>query len=70
MGNEKDGEMEPELGMKVSKNVSIELGLLVKVLKIERHFSKAVTEALEDWLKKKRWTQEEYDHMSIKKKPY
>ena len=55
MGKEKDSEVELEsVRMKVSRNVFIEVGLMVKVLKLERSFSKAVTEALEDWVKKKR----------------
>lgn len=55
MGDAKDSEEELEVfRMKVSRNVSIEVGLMVKVLKLERNFSKAVTEALEDWLTKKR----------------
>ncbi len=40
--------------MKVSKNVSIDLGLLNEVVSKERSFSKAVAEALELWLEKKR----------------
>ena len=36
--------------MKVSKNVSIDIELLNKVVRKERSFSKAVAEALELWL--------------------
>lgn len=36
--------------MKVSKNVSIDIELLNKVIRKERRFSKAVAEALERWL--------------------
>ena len=39
--------------MKVSKNVSIDLGLLNQVLARERSFSRAVTEAVEIWLAEK-----------------
>lgn len=39
--------------MKVSKTVSIELELLQMVLKVNKNFSKVVTEALEMWLAKK-----------------
>ena len=38
--------------MKVSKTVSIDLELLLKVLKVEKNFSKVVSEALTLWLKK------------------
>lgn len=36
--------------MKVSKNVSIDIELLNRVIRKERSFSKAVAEALELWL--------------------
>ena len=40
--------------MKVSKNVSIDLELLNKVVTKEKSFSRAVTEALELWLAKEK----------------
>ena len=39
--------------MKVSKNASIDIELLNKMLKKEKRFSKAVTEAVELWLSEK-----------------
>jgi len=39
--------------MKVAKTISIDLELLQNVLKKEKNFSKAISEALEMWLAKK-----------------
>jgi len=39
--------------MKVSKTVSIDFELLQMVLNMEENFSKAVAEALEEWLTRK-----------------
>ena len=38
--------------MKVSKTVSVDLELLLRVLKMEKNFSKAVSEALVIWLER------------------
>jgi len=39
--------------MKVAKTISIDLELLQNVLRKEKNFSKAISEALEMWLAKK-----------------
>jgi len=39
--------------MKVAKTISIDLDLLQNVLRKEKNFSKAISEALEMWLAKK-----------------